>query len=67
MYRVGDIVEIIYQGTIGNGQIVKIEKGFFSTTYYIKSKVTTVWFLNYEETSMRVLKVKEKDIIGKIN
>lgn len=62
-YKIGDIVELVYRDILGSGEIIKIEEGFFSTTYLIKTTVTSTYFLKYEHTREEVLRVKEKDII----
>lgn len=62
-YKIGDIVELVYRDVLGSGEIIKIEEGFFSTTYLIKTTVTSTYFLKYERTREEVLRVKEKDII----
>ena len=62
-YKVGDIVELVYRDILGSGEIIKIEESFFSTTYLIKTTVTSTYFLKYEHTREEVLRVKEKDII----
>lgn len=67
MYKVGDIVEIIYKDVIGAGDIVKIEKGFFFKTYYVRTIVTsTNLFTGVETDSEKVLKIDEDDIIRKV-
>ena len=62
-YKIGDIVELVYRDVLGSGEIIKIEEGFFSTTYLIKTTVTSTYFLKYEHTREEVLRLKEKDII----
>lgn len=62
-YNVGDIVELVYCNIIGSGEIIKINKGFLGTTYWIKTTITSTNPLTYECVRKEVINIKEKDII----
>ena len=36
-YKAGDIVELIYLDVVGTGEIIRIDEGFFSNKYLIKT------------------------------
>lgn len=63
IYKVGDIVELIYRGVLGTGEIIKIQKGFFGKEYLIKATVTSTYFMKYEMTRDEVIIVSEDNII----
>jgi predicted polyphosphate/ATP-dependent NAD kinase len=67
-YQIGDIIEGIFENIVGTGEIVKIKESlFFGITYIIKTQVTHKHLLLGEYEKTELLKIKEKDIIKKIN
>lgn len=61
-YKVGDIVELIYLDVVGTGEIIRIDEGFFSNKYLIKT-IMSYSIRGGERSETKVITVKEKDII----
>ncbi len=57
-YKVGDIVELIYLDVVGTGEIIRIDEGFFSNKYLIKTIMS--YSIRDGERPEKAITVKEK-------
>ena len=58
-YKVGDIVELIYLDVVGTGEIIRIDEGFFSNKYLIKT-IMSYSIRGGERPETKAITVKEK-------
>ena len=58
-YKVWDIVELIYLDVVGTGEIIRIDEGFFSNKYLIKT-IMSYSIRDGERPETKAITVKEK-------